>query len=62
MRLKAIGFKEWLRARGLFLECLCPLVMEINERTRVPAVLLSARQLVTSLRFAIRKKWLGDAW
>jgi hypothetical protein len=33
MRLKATGFKEWLRARGLFLEYLCPLVMEIDERT-----------------------------
>ena len=28
----ATGLKEWLRARGLFLECFCPLVFGISDR------------------------------
>lgn len=30
-RILATGLKEWLRARGLFIECLCPLVLDSLE-------------------------------
>lgn len=32
MQLQATGLKDWLRARGLFIECLCPLVAEVGDR------------------------------
>ncbi|KAF5324292.1 hypothetical protein D9619_011396 [Psilocybe cf. subviscida] len=28
----ATGLKDWLRARGLFIECFCPLMFEITDR------------------------------
>ncbi len=28
--LKPTGLKDWLRARGLFIECLCPLALDVT--------------------------------
>ncbi len=30
--LKPTGLKDWLRARGLFIECLCPLALDVTPR------------------------------
>lgn len=42
-RLKATGFKDWLRSRGLFMECLCPLVLEIGDRDPISCRLVVSK-------------------